>query len=162
MSATNPNFLEDFSDLEALLDEAETQATEAKRLKVLQKKVFAPNATLTEREELAKQIHEIELKVIWQPVAQVACFRRQLCICGSQHQIFEAFMVEMKHRTLRDTVRFAAIAHNSDGLPKKVIYHDSSTSVCQDCAGMWGWEFATAEVHCTTSAPVIETTEGEG
>lgn len=144
-----------FGELNGLIKVERERSDEEKRLKVLQKRLFAPNATQTEKEELAAQVAAMELKIIWEPVAQVLVIQRHLCKCSNVNCSVEGVLIELKHRH-NSAKRWARMPNIGSDLPRKSMFHDIWVDQCWQCLDPVGWDLVNAETHCTAQAPVSQ------
>lgn len=146
--------LDDFAELDAAIAKELEKSDEEKRLKSLKKRVFGTNATKTEREQHAAEVAALELKIIWEPQAQVVLFKRATCKCC--HEVstaYEATMIELRHRTNKNSRRWAVMPEIGSDLPKKVMFHDIEAPICWQCLPSLEWNLLEAEVHCTAKEP---------
>lgn len=153
---TNINDFDEFDELNSLISEQLAADAEEKRLRVLKKRIFGSNVTQTEREQHAAEIAQLELKIIWEPTAQCAVFKRMTCrCCGEVQIVFEARMLEMRHRTNPQSRRWAAFPNLGSDLPKKTMFHDTEAEGCFSCLDSVEWNILRAEVHCTARPPKV-------
>lgn len=134
---------DDFSDLEALLTEAKLEKKTGEAVKEARAKAKAGYGLSVEDLE---RIKRWELEREWQPVSNVALFRRYECLCGYHSTVFEGLMLEQSHRTMRDSNRWTAATTETTGLPSTSAIRKTSVLMCQRCATQHGYSLATSLV----------------
>lgn len=136
---------DDFSDLEALLDESMGVLKESAAVKAAKDRLKRGGLSL--REKLADEIRvaEWQLKHEWEAVANAVHFSRQVCACGHASSVFLGLMERQQHRHLKNgTQRWFAVKESKAALPNEVIIRTISVPVCECCALDKGWDFTKA------------------
>jgi hypothetical protein len=103
----NDENLDDFSDLDDLLDES-TKLAKARRNKNQGRKLDA------ELEELLESSRDAEEHRLWEPTGMVGHFVETTCSCGQTHRTFDGWFQVFTHRRLADVHRLTRVCDPED------------------------------------------------
>ena len=153
--------MSDGLDLDALLEESVSLATEAKKLRYAQKashkgKPIASNGAAAnvgfmnaeERAEHQADVIKFKLRAEgWIRTAVVLLQHTQICSCGSEHTHTEGVFIQKDNPRLRikNLVKPEG-AYEYDGLPKRVEIRTQRVTVCSNCRDSQGWGEAEIEI----------------
>lgn len=143
-----------FDQLNAEIDAAMKRAKRISSGKAARDRASTPFATAADKEnwQLQREAYEAET---WQSVAIVALFGEEQCDgCGSNHQVFLQFMEQQIEIARPANRRFRRVQKVTQGLPKKVLVHKTTTHICCDCCGDHGFELENA-TQIKSQTPVI-------
>lgn len=120
--------------LDDLMDES-LQAFEAKKLeKEMRKRVATKRGTPEELANDSALLRKWSMEREWKRQANVLCFNRQLCSCGSYHTtLIGRFELHLNNR-LSGATALVAVKEFELSLPKQVKYHDEAVDLCHSCA----------------------------
>lgn len=137
--AGEPDPVDELDELEALLGEALADKKTAEAVKAARAKAKSGYGLSADDLE---RIRKWELAREWQPTANVAFFKRYECACGRHQTVFEALMLEQRHRTQRLTHRWTKIETEVLELPKRAAIRKTWTPLCQVCTSTYGYPLA--------------------
>lgn len=127
---------DDDSDLEALLASATQAVADKQRIKALAK--GAKKGLV----EAAAEYRELEIKLYWTSIANVALFQQHECsCCGSVYRVFAGFYLFQIHQTDKHARRWQQTQKPQAGLRQQTAIQVIPTAICTDCAAFGGWSF---------------------
>jgi hypothetical protein len=126
---------DDFSDLDAIISEAEERRASAHALTIKQKRLSRGSLSEEDRIVLLAEIRLLEDAYIWHTTAAVALFDTQACAnCGHTHRFFQGWMTAQQHRrdpNCRRLIRGKPV----EPLPERIEEHQHGfVEFCGDCA----------------------------
>jgi hypothetical protein len=146
--------LDDFADLNAAIAQqlqAKAQAAEIKAAKTRLQRT--PPGSAQAAEDMAR-IAEWSARVEWRPVSVAAVFERETCAhCGTVGERFTGWMLEERHRTMRDSRRLRRISAAQANepayadLPRRTVVQEASADICPECAPELGFDLDNAETE---------------
>lgn len=123
------------NSLDALLAESMEQLSARKGSQALLAKIRQGRATEGEKQ----QVHFVELKASWQPVAYCEMWNQTDCSCGHSHAVFVNYMVEYKPLHATATLAHRWVKVDGDDalkvLGQKAIYSVTEVFHCSECSG---------------------------
>lgn len=126
---------DDFSDLDAIISEAEAKKHEKRSLESKQKRLAKGGLSEDERVTILAEIRRYEDTYIWETTAAVALFHTQHCTtCGHDQRFFVGWMTQQDHRRDPNCRRFTR-GKPAGTYPERIEAHaQPPVEMCSDCA----------------------------
>lgn len=145
----NPKPQPDADDAEEGIDELEDLLAGAMEERKIAQQVKDARAKAKSGFQLGKddleRIRRWELEREWLPVANTVFFRRSECACGFHSTVFEALMLEQRHRHSQFANRWTKAETSQAELPNKSVIRREYVPMCQRCCTGKGFQLAGAQ-----------------